>query len=136
VRLASHDLAELDLLARLRAVDGPLPRGLQAEAARLLGGEGTGVAERLGLPADAAEDEQRTAALTAVLAWRDRADDPLAPRATVDACEVVARSVEGLLARLERAAGNPYGFSAGEPSPAGTGGAGGGSAGAGAQPGA
>jgi Dynamin family len=136
VRLASHDLAELDLLAGLRAVDGPLPRGLQAEATRLLGGEGTGVAERLGLPADAAEDEQRTAGLTAVLAWRDRADDPLARRATVDACEVVARSVEGLLARLERAAGNPYGLSAGEPSPAGTSGAGGGSAGAGAQPGA
>ena len=57
VRLASHDLAELDLLARLRAVDGPLPRGLQAEAARLLGAEGTAVAERLGLPADAGEDE-------------------------------------------------------------------------------
>jgi hypothetical protein len=101
VRLASHDLAELDLLARLRAADGPLPRGLQEEAARLLGAEGTQVTERLGLPAGAGEDEVRTAALAAVVAWRDRSDDPLARRATVDACEVLARTAEGFLARLD-----------------------------------
>ena len=106
VRLASHDLAELDLLGRLRAADGPLPRGLQAEAARLLGAEGIEVSERLGLPADAGEDEVRTAALAAVVTWRDRADDPMAGRATVDACEVLARSAEGFLARLDLPGGD------------------------------
>jgi hypothetical protein len=104
VRLASHDLAELDLLARLRSADGPLPRGLQAEAARLLGGEGTAVRERLGLPADAAEEAVRAAALATVASWRDRAGDPVARRATVDACEVLARSAEGFLARLDEGA--------------------------------
>ena len=103
VRLASHDLVELDLLARLRTADGPLPRDLQAEAARLLGAEGTTVSERLGLPADAAEDAVRTAALDAVVAWRDRAGDPLAGRATIDACEVLARSAAGFLASMDRA---------------------------------
>jgi hypothetical protein len=59
------------------------------------------VSERLGLPAEAGEDEVRTSALAAVVAWRDRAEDPLARRATVDACEVLARSAEGFLARLD-----------------------------------
>jgi hypothetical protein len=103
VRLASHDMVELDLLARLRAVDGPLPRSLQTDAARLLGAEGPGATERLGLPADAGDEELRTAALAAVHAWRDRAGDPLARRTTADACEVLARSAEGLLARWDGA---------------------------------
>jgi hypothetical protein len=124
VRLASHDLTELDLLTRLRAVDGPLPRSLQAEAARLLGAEGPDRAERLGLPADAGEAELRTAGLAAVQVWRERAEDPLARRATADACEVLARSAEGILARLDL----PVGRSAGPDRS--------GSVGVGAQPGA
>jgi hypothetical protein len=109
VRMASHDLAELDLLTRLRAVDGPLPRSLQAEAARLLGGEGPDMAERLGLPADAGEAELRAAGLAAVQIWRERAEDPLARRGTADACEVLARSAEGILGRLDLPTGHPAG---------------------------
>jgi hypothetical protein len=102
VRLASHELDELDLLGRMHAVDGPLPRGLQDAAERLLGTQGSSPAERLGLPAGAADEEVRTAALAAVHGWRDRAGDPLARRATADACEVLARIAEGILARLDR----------------------------------
>jgi hypothetical protein len=103
VRLASHDVRELDLLARLGATEGPLPRGLQAEAGRLLGGDGPDAAARLGLAEDAGADEVRSAALAAVRTWRDRAGDPLAGRTTADACEVLARSAEGILAGLDRA---------------------------------
>jgi hypothetical protein len=115
VRLSSHDEAELDLLARLRAVDGPLPRSLHAEAARLIGAEGPGAAERLGLAVGADEDEVRTAALTAVRTWRSRAGDPLARRATVDACETLARTAEGILAGLD--AGRNVGTSVGAAQP-------------------
>jgi hypothetical protein len=101
VRVTSHDEAELDLLARLRAADGPLPRGLQTEAARLLGADGVGAEDRLGLPAAAGEEELRTAALAAVRTWRQRAGDPLARRAAVDACETLARTAEGILAGLD-----------------------------------
>jgi hypothetical protein len=101
VRVTSHDEAELDLLARLRAADGPLPRGLQTEAARLLGADGAGAEDRLGLPAAAGEEELRTAALAAVRTWRQRAGDPLARRAAVDACETLARTAEGILAGLD-----------------------------------
>jgi hypothetical protein len=40
-----------------------------------------------------------------VVTWRERADDPLARRATVDACEVLARTAEGFLARLDQPCG-------------------------------
>jgi hypothetical protein len=97
VRLGSHDLVELDLLARLHGPDSPLPRNTREAAARLLGAEGPGPAERLGLPRDAAEGDLRPAAVAAAATWRNRAGDPVAPRAEVDACEILVRTAEGLL---------------------------------------
>jgi hypothetical protein len=100
IRLAARDVAELELLVRLRAVDSPLPGGLQGPAERLLGAEGDGPAERLALPPDATDDELRSAAVTAVQLWRERAADPLARRATADACQLLARSAEAIVAGL------------------------------------
>ena len=75
---------------------GPRPRGCWARRA-------PAAAERLGLPADAARGRASGGGrLAAVTRWRDRAADPLAGRATVDACEVLARSAEEILARLDR----------------------------------
>ncbi len=102
LRLASPDLAELDLLARSRAAGSPLPPLLRAEGERLLGAEGTGPAARLGLPEGAPDDELCAAAAGALARWRTAADDPLAGRATADAAEVVVRACEALLAGLDR----------------------------------
>ncbi|SDO05507.1 dynamin family protein [Geodermatophilus sp. DSM 45219] len=104
LRLATPDLAELDLLARSRAAAGPLPEHLRAEAEGLLGAAGTGPAARLGLPEGTPDGQLRRAALDALARWRDAADDPLAWRATADAAEVVVRACERLLAGLDRSA--------------------------------
>ncbi|MGR6966745.1 dynamin family protein [Geodermatophilus sp. URMC 61] len=98
LRLAIPDLGELDLLARSRAVDSPLPPELRAEGERLLGAEGTDPAARLGLPAGTPDDVLRQAALAALARWRTAADDPLAGRAAADAAGVVVRACEALLA--------------------------------------
>ena len=103
VRLAAHDLAELELLARLRAVDGPLPEEQREEAARLLGGDGESAAQRLGLPpAGTPVAELRRAAVAARERWRAARDDPFAERPAVDAMDVVLRSCELVLAGLDR----------------------------------
>jgi energy-coupling factor transporter ATP-binding protein EcfA2 len=99
IRLALPDLDELELLARTWGPGAPFPAGAEAEGRRLLGGEGTGPAARLGLPADTPPAALRTAALDALGRWR--AVDPLADRAAADAADVVVRSCEALLAALE-----------------------------------
>ena len=121
VRTAGHDLAELDLLARVGPARSPLATLPQQETARLLGGTGTTPAARLGLPADTPDAELAAAAHAALAEWQDRAGDPLAPRATTDAAAVVVRSLEGLLAELGGSA--PGGaHRAAEPGPDGAGG--------------
>lgn len=101
LRLASHELVELELLARLRAPDGPLPATLRAEGERLLGADGPDAATRLGLPAGASDDEMRAAVLDAIERWRREGEHPLAGRATRDAIDVVAQSCEAMLAALD-----------------------------------
>jgi hypothetical protein len=104
VRLAAHDLVELELLARLRTPDDPLPPELLEEAERLLGAAGPEPATRLGLPDRSPAEEIRAAAVDAIARWRDRAADPLVGRATADAAELVARSCETVLAEMSAAA--------------------------------
>ncbi|MGY1743730.1 MULTISPECIES: dynamin family protein [unclassified Blastococcus] len=105
IRLATPELAELEVLAR-SGPDGPFPPGLRADAERLLGGEGTTPAARLGLPATASDGERTAAARAALARWREAADDPLADRAAADAAGVVVRSCEALLAGLLDPAGS------------------------------
>ncbi|WP_448626182.1 dynamin family protein [Geodermatophilus sp. URMC 64] len=103
VRLARHDVAELELMGRLAAADPPLPPALRGPAERLLGAGGTGPAERLGLAPDVPEETLRAAALEELRRWRERAADPGTSRAAADACRVVVRTVEGVLAGLDGA---------------------------------
>jgi hypothetical protein len=104
IRLGSADLTELDLLARLRAADPPVPADRREEAERLLGAGGTTAADRLGLAADAPEEDLRAAAVAALRRWRGWAGDPLARRREVSASETVARSCEAVLAGLAQTA--------------------------------
>jgi hypothetical protein len=101
IRVASTELPELDLLMRLRAPEAPLRAGWRREAERLLGAEGAAPTDRLGLAPVAAVGEVRAAAAEALTRWRTRAADPLATRATVDACELLARACEEILGRLD-----------------------------------
>ncbi len=97
----AHEFQELRVLGALRAPGLTLPREVRLEAERLLGGMGTGVDARLDLPAAPAPDEVRTAALDALIRWRQRAENPLSDRATAGICAVVIRSCEGILAAPE-----------------------------------
>lgn len=92
----AHELRELALLSAARTNGIGLPPDETAEAERLIGGSGTSAMHRLGLPADAADDDIRRAAMTALQRWRAMGGSPLLDRAAAEACEVVTRTCEAL----------------------------------------
>ncbi|WP_300015906.1 dynamin family protein [Pseudonocardia sp.] len=96
----AHEFAELRLLGALRSGVIALPRAAAAEAERLLGDAGAATQTRLGLPPDAPLPELRNAAFEALERWQRNAANPMFARATTDACNVVIRSCEGILAEL------------------------------------
>jgi serine/threonine protein kinase len=96
-----HDTAELLLLERLQRGDtlGARPAEVEAMCA-LLGAHGTLAAERLQLPAGATVDELRTAALEQLGRWRRRTEHPLTSPELRDACLILSRACESVVARL------------------------------------
>ncbi len=96
----AHEFAELRLLSALRSGAVSLPKAQLDEAERLLGGSGGAAEVRLGQPPGSGPDELRQAALDALTRWHRRAENPLSGRAAADACRVVVRSCEGMVARL------------------------------------
>lgn len=103
----AHEFRELALLRELRRPEALLPPESAAEAERLLGGMGTAARRRFGLPDGTPDDEVRVAAREAIRHWRARARSPLSDRAAANACQVVVRSCEGILADLFPPAGSP-----------------------------
>ncbi|OZM77005.1 dynamin family protein [Pseudonocardia sp. MH-G8] len=99
----AHEFTELRLLAALRSGAVPLPRAAAQEAELLLGDAGTAPGTRLGLPPDAPAAEQVRAGFAALERWRRLAVNPMFGRTATDACHVLVRSCEGLLADLEHA---------------------------------
>jgi hypothetical protein len=97
----THEIAELDLLDDLERGDTRLLRGAGRDAAddaaRLLGAYGTEPRARLGLPPDAADDQVRDAADQEVRRWRAHAERPGTGGRDSAACEVLARTAEGML---------------------------------------
>jgi len=97
----THEIAELDLLDDLERGDSRLLRGAgwgaTADAAQLLGARGRDPQARLGLTADAADDQIRAAADQAVRRWRAHAERPGTGGRDRAACEVLARTAEGML---------------------------------------
>jgi hypothetical protein len=96
----AHEFAELRLLSALRSGAVNLPKADLDDAERLLGGSGGAPEVRLGQPPGSGPDELRQAALEALARWHRRAENPLSGRAAADACRVVVRSCEGMVARL------------------------------------
>ncbi|GAB1510809.1 hypothetical protein [Actinophytocola sp. KF-1] len=94
----AHELAELDLLDRIRAGDVRLPPGESgADVARLLGADGPDPRARLGLAADASDDAVRVAAGETVRRWRAHAAHPATGARERVAWDVLVRTAEGLL---------------------------------------
>jgi hypothetical protein len=98
----AHEFAELRLLTALRSGAIKMAKDDRLEAERLLGGDGSAAAARLGLDPAASPAELRDVALDALQRWRRRAESPLAGRQVSDSARVVVRSCEGLLAGLPR----------------------------------
>jgi hypothetical protein len=96
----AHELAELRMLNALRLGAVPLKDDQLEEAERLFERSGQAPAARIGLAADADPAEVRRKLLASLETWQRRAENPLSKQAVVDACRVVIRSYEGMLADL------------------------------------
>jgi hypothetical protein len=94
----AHEFAELRLLAALRSGAVSLPRPISEEAERLLGDAGVAPAVRLGLPPDAGAEHLHRAAHEMLRRWQRHAENPMFGGRAADACRVVVRTCEGILA--------------------------------------
>ncbi|GGI99314.1 hypothetical protein GCM10011581_40640 [Saccharopolyspora subtropica] len=97
IRADDHELTELELIELLRGSNVALPEAARASAARLLGATGRDPCTRLALPFGSAPEEIRSAAARELHHWRDRAENPLAPRQVREVGRGVVRTCEGLL---------------------------------------
>ena len=100
IELGAHEIAEIDLLSRLRSDALEVPEEYVSEAERLLGGEGPEPALRLGCPGATPAEELRIAAIEAATKYRRLAVHPLASRSVSDLADAVVRTCEGLIADL------------------------------------
>ncbi|MGC4759205.1 hypothetical protein [Micromonospora trifolii] len=96
----AHEFRELRLLVALRNTRLGFDAELAAEAQRLVGGDGVGLAARLGVEHEADVRQLWEVASDAQWRWRDRAEDPLLPLAQRRGAQVVVRSCEGMIAEL------------------------------------
>lgn len=96
----THDFRELRLLAALQDAGSEVDAELLPEAQRLLGGNGTTLAARLGAEHDATPERLWRLALDALRRWQDHAEDPGLRLPQRRAAQVVVRSCEGMLAAL------------------------------------
>jgi hypothetical protein len=98
----AHEFRELRLLSALRSGRVNLPREHAIDAKQLLGGSGTSVGERLGMSPDASASDTWGAAHAATERWRALAHGRMLLPAQRRAAEVVLRSCDMILARLDR----------------------------------
>jgi hypothetical protein len=104
----AHELVELRLVNDLRTGVVRLPDAdLVEEAEVLLGQSGTDARSRLGLPADAPDEEVRPAAATAARRWQRRGESPVADPDLRRVATVLRRTCEGLLGAAPPAARRP-----------------------------
>jgi hypothetical protein len=94
----AHEFRELRLLATIRTTGVSLSDELAAEAERLVGGWGEAAALRMGLAQDAGPDDVLAEARRCLNRWRTVSENPLTERSAVEACRVVMRSCEGVVA--------------------------------------
>jgi hypothetical protein len=107
IQTGAHELVEIRLLNALRTGEVSLRAEQDAEATRLLGGNGPGLHARLGLD-PSAPDADVLAAFAEVLGrWQRLAENPIAPGPAVAAARVLVRTCEALAASLPRRVDEP-----------------------------
>ncbi|WP_457946263.1 dynamin family protein [Pseudarthrobacter sp. alpha12b] len=94
----AHEFRELRLLAALRSAGVELAPGLAAEAERIVGGQGAAASERLGVASGSGPEVLAAEARRVLARWRAVAESPMTARSAAEACRVVIRSCEGVLA--------------------------------------
>ncbi|MET3720722.1 MULTISPECIES: dynamin family protein [unclassified Arthrobacter] len=98
LQINAHEFRELRLLATLRTTGVTLRHELATEAERVIGGDGVAAHVRLGLAPEASPEDISTTAHQILHRWRVVSENPLTDRSAVEACRVVMRSCEGILA--------------------------------------
>ncbi|MEV5768837.1 dynamin family protein [Micromonospora sp. NPDC052213] len=96
----AHEFQELRLLAALRNTRLGFDTELAEEARRLVGGDGVGLAARLGVEHGATTQQLWDVAADAQWSWRNRAEDSSLRLTQRRGAQVVVRSCEGMLAEL------------------------------------
>lgn len=96
----AHEYRELRLLAALHGGRTTLPDPLAGEARRLLGGEGTAPAARLGLGREPAAPDLRGAVADALRRWQEQAENDDLGHDQRRAARIVVRSCETMFATL------------------------------------
>ena len=96
----AHDFQEIRLVAALQDTGFGFDAETTAQAYRLVGGNGIGLAARLGVEHDATGPRLWELGAEALWRWQDRAEDPGLRLAQRRAARVVVRSCEGMLAEL------------------------------------
>ena len=100
LQAGAHEFRELKLLTALRTGGVGLGEEQEAEAERLVGGRGSTAWLRLGLDPEADPRQVNDAARTCLNRWRLIAENPMTEPSALEACRVVMRSCEGLLAAM------------------------------------
>lgn len=95
-----HGFAELRLLGRLRSVQTGLGADDLTRLQRILGGYGVGATQRLGCDTQESLQGQHRLARAEIRRWRELSRHPLFDRFTARACQLAARSAEGVLAEI------------------------------------
>lgn len=100
LQTGAHEFRELRLLTTLRTEGLSLTTEQSAEAERLVGGRGSTPSLRLGLDPEASPEQISEGARNCLIRWRLLAENPLTEPAALEACRVVLRSCEGMLAAV------------------------------------
>ncbi|MCP2262428.1 hypothetical protein LX15_006165 [Streptoalloteichus tenebrarius] len=97
---SAHEVRELHALGNLTSGRTALSPELTAEADRLLGGQGTEVAVRLGMAEPPSPADLHAATTNALLRWQRQAENPLLDQHDRGLVATVVRTCEGILADL------------------------------------
>jgi GTPase SAR1 family protein len=100
---SAHPFNELRVLSAVRAGQITGKPEVLTELEQLIGGSGTAVHLRLGLPPDAAPAQLRATAFDALARWQRRAENPITGYELAVASRIVVRSCEGILAEVPMA---------------------------------
>jgi hypothetical protein len=100
ITAGAHEFVELDLLSDIRSGGLALRPDESAAAERLLGGQGTRIEHRLGVPDGSGPDVLLPRLSEDLARWQRRAENPLTVKDVASAAQIIVRTCEGLYAQV------------------------------------